>query len=134
MRSAGSTFAPDASSKGNTVRPFDDIKNELTWLVYQEYSIIDRLQEYYKTDLRMIRISKGSGMGGEAITDCTHIRFPEGSLVQSLHQGTLLAEDKDNLRWLLHELRHSDQCSNIGGRKQYANMWFRQFEWIMTKK
>jgi len=63
----------------NVVRPFDDIKNELTWLVYQEYMsqlgdenggplsdyFTTRLQEFYKTDLRVIRISKGKGLGGE---------------------------------------------------------------------
>jgi len=130
----------------NLVRPFDDVKNELTWLVYQEYMsqlgdeypgsistyYISRIQDFYKTPLGSIRISKGQASLGDGITDCTHIRTPDLQLLQSIQQGT--KPTKDDLTWLLHELRHSDQCAKVGGRKAYASMWFRQFEGTMMKR
>jgi hypothetical protein len=61
-----------------------------------------------------------------AMTDCNNIYFPSGSgMIDMVENGKLFDEKyKDNLRWLLHELTHSEQCEALGGRDAYAAAWF----------
>jgi hypothetical protein len=56
-----------------------------------------------------------------AITDCDRIYFARSDFVERLRRGELrVATD---WLWLLHELRHAEQCAALGGRDAYAARW-----------
>jgi hypothetical protein len=61
-----------------------------------------------------------------AMTDCSNIYFPSGSgMIDMIENGKLFDEKyKDDLKWLLHELTHCEQCEALGGRDAYAATWF----------
>ncbi len=58
-----------------------------------------------------------------AITDCTIMYFNNQEVVSQLSEGRL---SKGHLHWVLHELRHTGQCRERGGRDGLAKMWFSQ--------
>ncbi|MDA0737516.1 MAG: hypothetical protein O2999_14270 [Nitrospirae bacterium] len=125
----------------NVLRPYAKIKDELYWLLYQEYmksigasyegaiyeSIRKDLQPFYTVSLDTVRVSLGSASDGAGITDCTHIHFPDEELVHTLQSGEAIA-NSSKLHCVLHELKHVQQCQDIGSRKKYGVMWFSQFE------
>ncbi|MEJ2096832.1 MAG: hypothetical protein P8Y38_06770 [Deltaproteobacteria bacterium] len=63
-----------------------------------------------------------------AMTDCHSIYFPSGSgMTDIIEKGNLFnSRHRDDLKWLLHELAHCEQCSQKGGRDSYAQTWFRE--------
>ena len=56
-----------------------------------------------------------------AITDCDRIYFARSDFVERLRRGKLRAAT--DWLWLLHELRHAEQCVALGGRDAYAVRW-----------
>ncbi len=56
-----------------------------------------------------------------AMTDCQRIYFPDRGIVQKLHAGQKI--ERSQLRWLLHELGHTEQCRR-SSREAFANRWF----------
>ena len=67
---------------------------------------------------------------GNAMTDCSTIYFPSNSgegMVAAINNGRLFDSGQGNrLHLLLHELGHTKQCSDWGGRLNYADRWFSQ--------
>jgi hypothetical protein len=63
-----------------------------------------------------------------AMTDCHSIYFPSGSgMIDIIEKSDLFkSKHRDDLKWLLHELAHCEQCSRMGGRDSYAQTWFRE--------
>ena len=59
-----------------------------------------------------------------ATTDCSMTYYTTQSYVDRLAGGTLTTPA--DLRLLFHELQHFRQCTQAGGRGQYARMWFDQ--------
>jgi hypothetical protein len=56
-----------------------------------------------------------------AVTDCDRIYFARADFVARLRSGGLRAGS--DWLWLLHELRHAEQCAILGGRDAYAARW-----------
>lgn len=54
-----------------------------------------------------------------ATTDCDRTYFNDQAFVDDLRQGVVT-----NHRWLLHEIAHYDQCIEVGGRDDFAKMWW----------
>jgi len=97
--------------------------------------VIQRLKLHYgETLLRNVEYGSSNHTSTDqtAMCDCMNMYFPAGSgVVANIKNGVILAQDdKDDfvhfhdLRWLLHELEHTKQCSNWGGRENYAIRWF----------
>jgi hypothetical protein len=83
------------------------------------------LQAFYSHSLTSVRFGVSKPLGSTAITDCKTIYWPEGTgIVAKLADGSDLS--KDELRWALHELAHTEQCDEAGGRNEYAYMWFKE--------
>ena len=47
--------------------------------------------------------------------------------VRKLAAGALANTKEQNPLWLYHELRHTEQCAEWGGREFYAAQWFKDF-------
>jgi hypothetical protein len=56
-----------------------------------------------------------------AVTDCDRIYFARSEFVERLRAGGL--RTGSDWSWLLHELRHAEQCAILGGRDAYALRW-----------
>jgi len=69
-----------------------------------------------------------------ATTDCLNIYFNDAEAVARFVEGESRlyfrggAPDPDSTHvdWLLHELRHAEQCMEAGGREGYARRWFQE--------
>lgn len=90
--------------------------------------LLAKIKPYYKNNLGNVRISATSNFADNwAITDCNNI-YVGGSFgkdfMTALQANTL---SSSQLRLLLHELAHTEQCSN-SGRKAYADTWFKQVQ------
>jgi len=83
-----------------------------------------RLAPFYSHDLSVVRSAYTSKLDRLAITDCSKIYFSDRAIVDALRLGRPL--DAGQARWLAHELTHTEQCVRWGGRKNYADTWFRQ--------
>jgi hypothetical protein len=87
---------------------------------------VEELQPRFpNVDLRGVRFGYSSSQpAGNATTDCNVVYFNDAGFVTRLRRAELsLSEEWD---WLLHELRHTEQCAEIGGRQNYAERWFRE--------
>ena len=74
-------------------------------------------------DLRDVRFGYSSNQPpNNATTDCHNMYFNDAAYVGRLRNAQL--SDDNEWDWLLHELRHTEQCSEVGGRKPYGEMWF----------
>ena len=103
-------------------------------------SLIERYQREFKNNLRDVRVSESSAVSGSnAMTDCNTIYFPAGSGMKetvaamtfgplppaSLALGPELPPpDRGPGIWFFHELTHTEQCKEVGGRNNYAIKWF----------
>lgn len=90
---------------------------------------VDLLQEHYNGNLANVRFGYADRQPAVATTDCTVIYFGGGatqSFVDKLRAGQL--DNSDDFKLLLHELRHFNQCTNLGGRDQFAKRWFRDLD------
>ena len=87
---------------------------------------IDRLASYFpNVDLRLVRFGFSDNQpANNATTDCLDIYFNDREMVDLLRAGS---SDID-WHWLLHELRHTEQCAELGSREDYAKRWFRDLE------
>lgn len=75
-----------------------------------------------RSDLGRVRVGFAPSQPPEnAITDCDTIYFARRDTVERVRAGTI-AEDAEWI-WLLHELRHTEQCQILGGREAYALAW-----------
>jgi hypothetical protein len=96
----------------------------------QEY--VDLLQPLYpKIDLRSYRFGYSNRQPpANATTDCDQTFFNDEGFVNRLRDGTLTDDDANGAGWywLLHELQHVQQCTELGGRRNFAERWFRDLE------
>ncbi len=81
-----------------------------------------KLQPYYSNDLAAVRLAETVRISGLAVTDCSRVYFGDADIMGRLRRGGDLA--KGQLRWLAHELAHTEQCDRWGGRQDYAANWF----------
>ena len=88
---------------------------------------IDKLQAFYPdVDLHAIKFGFSDRQPpGNATTDCNRIYFSNPDFVAALRDGALLLDDPYGWSWLFHELQHTQQCVELGGRDNYAERWFR---------
>jgi len=83
---------------------------------------IQKFQKFYKNNLKSVEVHESTKVvGSNAMTDCSKIYFPKGSILSALAGKQ---ENFNKLRWLLHEVSHTEQCYKKGGRNNYAGMWF----------
>lgn len=81
-------------------------------------------QPYFRVPLGKLRVGTSKHLKMSAITDCYIMFFrPETRMPQQLKNGVF--SDESTERFFLHELAHADQCYRVGGRNNYARMWFR---------
>ncbi|MDH5232244.1 MAG: hypothetical protein OEY38_19455 [Gammaproteobacteria bacterium] len=119
---------------------------DILYLVYVEYMhnnvddgtvaislpafFIDTFQDYFRIDLTGVRIAESTKLNlgpnkENAITDCMKVYFPEQSgVISEIKQISDDISLFPHLQWLLHELRHAEQCVGVGGRDTYAKRWF----------
>ncbi len=55
-----------------------------------------------------------------ATCDCDNIYFNNASYVSDLQEGTI----ENSFYWILHELRHFEQCREQGSRDAFAKLWW----------
>jgi hypothetical protein len=82
------------------------------------------LQPFYKNNLSDVRFAYTTRFDDLGMTDCERIYFGNKEMVDNLKAGKTLT--KSQLRWLAHELEHTEQCNRVGGRKKYSIRWFKQ--------
>lgn len=87
-------------------------------------NLISVLQPHYSNNLAGVRIAYTSRFSGLAMTDCSLIYFGNRNIVNKIKDGKRLA--RWEFSWLTHETAHIEQCFRKGGRKNFADMWFRQ--------
>lgn len=87
-------------------------------------NLTDILKPYYKNNLGDVRVAYTTRFSDLAMTDCTLIYFGNQSVVNKIKDAKKL--EKWEFEWLTHEVAHTEQCNKVGGRKKYANMWFKQ--------
>ncbi len=83
-----------------------------------------KLKPYYSFDLGLARYAYTTRFSNLAMTDCTKIYFGNKPIVDAVSLNKTLTLSQ--VRWLAHELTHVEQCQKWGGRKNYANTWFKQ--------
>jgi hypothetical protein len=66
-----------------------------------------------------------------ATTDCNKTYYNDEKYVNQIRQGRIHPK---KLYWLLHELQHYNQCKRVGGRDNYALMWFRDLDISIIRK
>jgi hypothetical protein len=83
------------------------------------------LREYYpNVDLANIRTAFAPNMKLRQwnFTDCDKIYFIDPDLAGRVKNGALTAQS--DIRVLVHELRHTEQCVEWGGRDLFAARWY----------
>jgi len=86
---------------------------------------VELLRPHYPgVDLSTVRFGFSRGLARGAMTDCDKIYFADESYVDKVRNGTLGAGDEPGL--LYHELTHTEQCAQRGGRDFYAVMWWNE--------
>lgn len=77
---------------------------------------------YPRLDLGRVRVGASDRQPPDnAITDCDRIYFARTDFVERLRTREL--RSSSDWLWLLHELRHAEQCALLGGRDAYAVRW-----------
>ena len=86
----------------------------------------DILRPHYpQVDFEKIRFAFSDQQPPDnATTDCNRIYFNDADHVDALRN----AGPNPKWLWLLHELTHSEQCVEVGGREKYALRWWRELE------
>lgn len=80
-------------------------------------------QHYPGVNLANVRFGRGTRQpSNNATTDCMTIYFNDAVQVDKMRNGTLNSDQE--IYWMLHELQHTVQCQQAGGRDFYAKMWF----------
>lgn len=101
-------------------------------------SLREDLQPYFDNNLYDVRYgysNRAGDTGASAITDCYRIYFGGNKgarTIADIESGNF-REDKSELKLLLHELTHTEQCYEYGKnksysykRKKYAKKWFEE--------
>lgn len=84
---------------------------------------------YPNVDLRTVQFGfSNRQQPNNATTDCSRIYFNGEDYVRKLAAGTLRNDERQNPLWLYHELRHTEQCVEWGGRDFFAARWFKDFQ------
>ncbi|HJQ37954.1 MAG TPA: hypothetical protein VKB93_12520 [Thermoanaerobaculia bacterium] len=86
---------------------------------------------YPGIDLHEVRIGYTNRQKSIAITDCTTIYFFDLPYMRKVRDATLDIAT-DNLTLLYHELAHTEQCRNQGGREPYAVMWWQDLDMALA--
>lgn len=96
-------------------------------------SYIQALAPHFpNVNLTQVRVGYSSRQPDQnATTDCNNIYFNDRKMVRQVVDGSLWVgftegrpdPEKTSLDWLLHELRHVEQCREWGGREVYALRW-----------
>ena len=80
------------------------------------------LKKHYSFDPASVRFGHVTKIGGaDCITDCNKVYCKQATRIDAVRKGYAWEEIH------FHELQHVQQCKNIGGREDYAKMWFKQF-------
>ena len=90
---------------------------------------IDLLQAHYNGSLGNVSFGYADRQPALATTDCNVIYFGTSAtraFVDKVKNGGLTHSAEFKL--LFHELRHFSQCTNLGGRDQFAKRWFRDLD------
>jgi hypothetical protein len=90
---------------------------------------VAQLKDYFpKIDLKTVRFGYSSRQpAGNTTTDCHNVYSGRREFVDQLRNASL-GSNATLLSLLYHELRHTEQCNEMGGRDFYAERWFRDFE------
>lgn len=98
-------------------------------LVRLPNAYVEQLKNHYpKVNLGTVRFGYSSRQpAGNTTTDCHNIYSARKDFVDRLRNATL-GGDPTLLHLLYHELRHTEQCTELGGRDPYAERWFRDLE------
>jgi hypothetical protein len=90
---------------------------------------VDLLKPLYpNVDLSTVRFGYSNRQQTHnATTDCNRIYFNSDDYVKKLAAGAVPNTNDQNPLWLYHELRHTEQCAEWGGRDFYAAQWFKDF-------
>lgn len=84
---------------------------------------VELLRPHYpNVDLTAVRFGRSRKLLIGGMTDCNTIYFASESYVDKVRNGTLGRNDEPKL--LYHELTHTEQCAQRGGRDYYADMWW----------
>lgn len=61
-----------------------------------------------------------------ATTDCERTFFNDQAMVNHLKAGEISADSPsgNEIGWLVHEIRHYEQCVEVGGRDFYSELWW----------
>ena len=138
-----------AYSFDNFLDDLADLPNEVLYVAYKVYMnwvddgvsgskqdipdwMITQIKSYYKNDLTKVRAAYTKRFDNLAITDCQKIYFGQKDIVNRLSKEKKLTDQQ--LKWLFHELVHTEQCSRWGGREKYAKTWFKQVGKVILKK
>jgi len=159
---AVSVISRVSTSYVNPPQPIREPIRDVLYLAYQSYFaivgsgvstyklpgyVIATLGPYFgEALLREVKVGESAHTSStssnpNAMTDCMTIYFPSGSGVLSLmNNGSIFAKraggafvNSDQLRWLLHELQHTHQCEDVGGRRDYAIRWFSELSSTMIQ-
>lgn len=90
---------------------------------------VEILREHFtQVDLANVRFgfSRGVPPDVKGMTDCNTIYFASRSFVDKVRNGALSKDAGDDFALLYHELTHTEQCAQRGGRDAYAVMWWQQ--------
>jgi hypothetical protein len=86
------------------------------------------LKKHYTFDPASVRFGDVSKISGATcITDCNKVYCTPKNLIDQV---------RDGYNWQpihFHELQHVQQCTNVGGRENYAKMWFKQIPGAVLK-
>jgi hypothetical protein len=82
-------------------------------------ALSDFVKKNYDLDLEAVRWGYASNTPSTCITDCTKIYCDKKNLIEMVRSGTVTNDI------VFHELGHVQQCKKVGGRDDYAKMWFR---------
>lgn len=110
-------------------RRYMDVLGAGVTLYHLPDGYVNQLKHYYpNVNLGSVRFGFSDRQpAGNATTDCHNIYFSSRDYTEKLRTGTLTVND--DLSWLYHELRHTEQCKEVGGRDPYAEMWFKDLEY-----
>jgi hypothetical protein len=91
---------------------------------------VDLLRPLYpNVDLRTVKFGfSNRQQANNATTDCSRIYFNGQDYVRKLATGALTRDENPSPLWLYHELRHTEQCVEWGGRDFFAARWFKDFQ------
>lgn len=81
-------------------------------------ALTDFVKKNYNLDIASVRWGYASNTPSTCITDCTKIYCNRRDIIDDVKRGVV------NRSIVFHELAHVEQCKKVGGRDDYAKMWF----------